>query len=731
MESSKFKYPTFKPFDYDCTTVYPSDYDGLTDVLKTLINHSKIQNKKQGNKGRKQRSYLDLICAFDIETTNIEKYKQNIMYVWQFQLGLTTTIIGRTWDQFLQLLQYIKSLLPEDVWLCIFDHNLSYEFTYFKGIYAFNEEEVFPIRPRHVLKCDMMDKYEFRCSYMHSNMSLGQYTEKMRVTHVKQDEAHLLIGNKKFSYKKKRYPWTRIEKHEYPYIINDVLGLVEAVTTDMQSDNDTISSFPLTSTGYIRREVKRAMQDIRYNQIVPILPDLNIINLLEDAFRGGDTHANRWFSGHTVKDAKGVDRSSSYPDTECNRPMPMSKWIKVSKECLTTDKLYDLIDHKKAVIFRCDMFNVKMKDDHFPNPYIAKAKCTSLHGAVEDNGRVLSADYLTTALCDLDYKIIDEIYDFDIVITDMYFCRYGMLPDEYTGVIKKLYRDKTELKNVAGQEIFYTKQKNKLNSVYGMSAQHVLRVIWKYMRQSRSETAKRKGGFDIDRSMSDDEQLSKAYRTAFSSYAWGVYTTAWARYELYLGQKIVYNTPGCYLLYWDTDSLKFVGDPDFTEYNNEKVKQSTLHNAFAKDPDGVMHFMGVFEPDGEYIEFKTLGAKKYIYTSLDKDKKTGEEKINLHTTIAGVSKKAGAEELIEKSKIENKSVFDLFSDGFCFKKAGGLDATYNDLEKPMIVKLQGHELKITDNVYLEDGEYTLGITDDYETILEYYSMKLIDADMIA
>ena len=53
MENSKFKYPTFKPFDYDCTTVYPSDYDGLTDVLKTLINHSKIQNKKQGNKDRK------------------------------------------------------------------------------------------------------------------------------------------------------------------------------------------------------------------------------------------------------------------------------------------------------------------------------------------------------------------------------------------------------------------------------------------------------------------------------------------------------------------------------------------------------------------------------------------------------------------------------------------------------------------------------------------------------
>lgn len=714
--------PTFKPFCYDCTTVYPADYAGLPDVLETLLNHSKIQNKKQGNKGRKQRSYLDLICAFDIETTNIKKYKQNIMYVWQFQLGLNTTIIGRTWQQFRDTLSFIKTLLPQDVWLCIFDHNLSYEFQYLKGIYAFNIDDVFAIRPRHVLKCDMMESFEFRCSYMHSNMSLDQYTKKMQVAHIKQDGA-------KFNYKKIRYPWTKIHKSEYPYIINDVLGLVEAITVDM--DQDTISSFPLTSTGYIRREVAAAMQDIRYNQIVPILPDLNIINLLEDTFRGGDTHANRWFANQTVDNAKGVDRSSSFPDVQCNRPMPMSRWIHVARESINNDKLYELLDAGRAVIFRCDMINVKMRDDHFPNPYLPKAKCTRLHNYVEDNGRVLTADFLSIALCDIDFKIIDEIYEFDMIITDMYFCRYGMLPDEYTGVIKKLYRDKTELKNVAGQEIYYTKQKNKLNSVYGMSAQHVIREIWKYMRDSHSETAKRKGGFDIDKSLTDNQQLEKAYRSAFSSYAWGVYTTAWARYELYLGQKIVYNTPNCYLLYWDTDSLKFIGNPDFTAYNLEKVRNSTLHNAFAKDPDGITHFMGVFEPDGEYIKFKTEGAKKYIYTSMDKNKKTGELELKLHITIAGVGKEKGAQELLEEAEKQHKSVFDLFADGFVFKKAGGLDATYNDLERPLHITINNKDLVITDNVYLEDGEYTLGITSDYESILEYYSMKLIDCDMVS
>ena len=721
---------TFKPFLYDNTSlVYPADSEDIPDLINSKLYHKGIQIKKQGNKGRKTRNYIDIFACFDIETTNIAKLKQNIMYVWQFQLGEDLTIIGRTWEQYLKLLEIIGKNLKEDTWLVIYDHNLSYEFQYLKGIYPFEAEEVFAMSSRHVLKCDMFKRFEYRCSYYHSNMNLDTFTNKMKAKHVKQ-------SGDDFDYSIQRFPWTRIRKNEFPYIINDVLGLHEALTNEMELDGDNLTSIPLTSTGYVRRDVKRSMQPIMHSIVHKILPDLEVINLLEECFRGGDTHGNRWFTGQKIKKVKSKDRSSSYPDVQLNRPMPMSRFIHVAKSDTNNDKLYQLIDAGRAVIFRIDMYNVRLKDNTFPNPYIAKAKCRKLHNPIEDNGRVLSADYLQTSLTDIDFKIISEIYDFDMDVYDIYFARYGDLPEEYKEPIRKLYRDKTELKDVAGQEVFYTKQKNKLNAVYGMSAMHVIRQLWTFLRQMPTDKSRESGGFDIDKSKTPEEQLEKAYRSAFSTYAWGCYTTAWARYELYLGQKLIHNTPFCQLLYWDTDSLKYTGDADFSGYNLDKVNSSTKNYAYATDKNGKTHFMGVFEDDGEYLEFKYLGAKKYCYYSMDKDKKTGEFKKTFHITIAGVNKSGGVKELEELAALErintgDKSIsaIDMFKAGTRFTKSAGIEALYNDLLSPTHATIQRHNIDITSNVYFSDGEYTLNIKDDYEQLIEWYSMQLIEADM--
>ena len=61
---------------------------------------------------------------------------------------------------------------------------------------------------------------------------------------------------------------------------------------------------------------------------------------------------------------------------------------------------------------------------------------------------------------------------------------------------------------------------------------------------------------------------------------------------------------------------------------------------------------------------------------------------------------------MDKNKIEN------FKDGFIFKKSAGLKAKYNDFVD-MWVKIQGHKLHITSNVYLEKTTYEINQTDDY------------------
>ena len=133
--------------------------------------------RKVGNQGnRKKVKYLDIITAFDIETTRIVEIEQAVMYVWQWQFGLKYTVIGRTWDEFINFKNRLNMIIPDGITLCSFVHNLSYEFQFFRGIHDFRTEDVFALAKRKVLKACMGDKLEFRCSYLHSNMGLNEYT---------------------------------------------------------------------------------------------------------------------------------------------------------------------------------------------------------------------------------------------------------------------------------------------------------------------------------------------------------------------------------------------------------------------------------------------------------------------------------------------------------------------------------------------------------------------------
>jgi hypothetical protein len=147
----------------------------------SLINNIAVQKRSAGNPGTRSKiKYKDIITAFDIETTRLtvgidedgKPIQHSVMYVWQWQFGNDVTIIGRTWEQFLLLCQHINSALNENEYLCVFVHNLSYEFQFLRGIYQFQPEEVFALDSRKVLKCKMFNHIEMRCSYLHSNMSL-------------------------------------------------------------------------------------------------------------------------------------------------------------------------------------------------------------------------------------------------------------------------------------------------------------------------------------------------------------------------------------------------------------------------------------------------------------------------------------------------------------------------------------------------------------------------------
>ena len=673
-----------------CADFQPDQYFKNPPLLKN----------RRGNPGGKKRHYIGLTTAFDIETTLLEDINQSVMYIWQWQFSTDVTVIGRTWDEFLDLQRRIKAVLPDDRWLVVYVHNLSYEFQFLKGIYEFVPDDVFAIASRKVVKCDMWGCFEFRCSYKLTNMSLKQFTSKMGVEHQK-------LSGEEFNYSEKRYPWTELSDQELEYCINDVFGLVEAVNALMERDGDTLQTIPLTSTGYVRRNAKRALKNskVHHNFVYSILPDIETYRALREAFRGGNTHANRYYAGDIVENVHSADRSSSYPAVMCNCEYPMSVFVPILKSDLNPEYIARCINIRhKALLLRIGIKNLKLRDPFWGCPYLSLDKCRKCHEVVDtfDNGRILSATYIETTITDIDLKIIMEEYQGEIIFLQGWYASYKKLPQPLIDEVIKYYRDKTELKGVKGQEIYYDKAKALLNSLYGMMAQDPVKhnLIFKQV-----------GDWEEDTSKTDEEILGKSNSKAFLAYQWGVWVTAHSREALERGIRLVHDTDGADFIYCDTDSVKYTGIVDWSEYNSNRVFECRESGSMATDPQGITHYMGVFETEDlkdtgyAYRYFKTLGAKKYAYVERE-----GE---GVHCTIAGVNKKKGGAEL---DKLGGLQAFD---EGTVFREAGGTEAVYNDSPQMDQVEIDGHILPITSNIAILPSEYTLGITGEYERILKY------------
>ena len=140
----------------------------------------------------------------------------------------------------------------------------------------------------------------------------------------------------------------------------------------------------------------------------------------------------------------------------------------------------------------------------------------------------------------------------------------------------------------------------------------------------------------------------------------------------------------------------------FDEFNAKREYEAVSHGAYATDSLGETYYMGVYENDGVYRRFSTLGAKKYVYQYEDGV---------THVTIAGVNKAKGGKELDAANGIYS------FSEGFIFTEAGGTESIYNDLREPLQFEVDGHTLDVTANVKIKESTYTIGITDEYRRIL--------------
>lgn len=665
------------------------------------------------------RYLVNVVSAFDIETSRIDLpiengYKQNshsFMYIWQFQIE-DTTIIGRTWEDFFAMCTRIRDALKKyqeyikaptmPVMIC-WVHNLAYEWQFLQGIYTFENEDVFFRDQRKPIWCRMYDCIEMRCSYMQTNMSLAHLTKQMGVEEK--------LSGDIFDYSKMRYPWTELNDYEKEYCVRDVRSLVRAMKLRMEKDGDTLQTLPLTSTGYVRRDCKEAIKPLYYD-IRDMKPDYAQYRLLRDAFRGGNTHANRKYVGKILDNVASYDMTSCYPAQQLTKKFPMKrfKWL---DNKLDLERVMKFIGLGYAVVGRYRFEGLEIKKN-VPIPYLSLARTHSydfinvpknkrdrkeLKNGGIDNGRILYAGICECALTEIDLEIVIKQYNFDkIYVLSAMVAQKDYLPEPYRKVIQKYYDLKTTLKGTRDPEeaYLYAKSKEKLNSVYGMSCQDPLHA--KILYDDGDYTVQ-----DLNK-IGTPEELKKALSGAAFPYQWGVYVTSYARQAL---QEAIDVIGFDRMVYCDTDSVKMIGTVNLSGINKRREQLAKRQGAAAVDRKGISHYMGVFEYEGTYDQFITQGAKRYAYVI---DGQMG-------VTVSGVSKEINPETGIPIAVEELKDLKN-FKDGMIWHESAGSLSVYNDDDNFYYPVDAERGVMITPNIAILPNTYQMGFSKDYTALLQ-------------
>lgn len=669
----------------------------------------------------KKKTYINLECGFDIETTStyIQDEKVAFMYEWTFGIKDKNFICyGRTWEQFIELCEKLQRHfgLGEDVILVVYIHNFSFEFQFMRKYFEWLN--VFSVDERKPIKALCSYGIEFRDSYILSGYSLQKTAENLQYHKIEK-----LVGD--LDYSLIRTSDTVLSKQELAYCENDVLIILYYINEQIRQYGD-ITKIPLTNTSRVRNYVRnncyhssknhRKESKRKFFKYRQIMQDLQLTKdeyiILKRAFQGGFTHANPNYSGKLLENVSSIDFTSSYPAVMLSEKFPMSKGMYTPVEELKkmfpySNKPLDELCKKYCVVFDVEFIGLQSSIQY--ENYISESKCSSLENPIINNGRVYSADRLVTTITDIDYNIIKNCYTWEKMgIRNIYrYCR-GYLPKDIILSILKLYEDKTTLKGVEGMEVEYLNSKVMLNSVYGMSVTDIVRDEITYSDDWGSSPA------NIDEQI---ETYNKSY-SRFLFYPWGVWVTAYARRNLWLGIKNIKED----YVYSDTDSIKMLNyekHTDFIKWYDDiitdklykmcdfwKIDKNKLK---PKNIKGSEKMIGIWDYEGTYTHFKTLGAKRYLVEEQDG---------SLHLTVAGLSKKNGMNYMIEKAKGDNMKVFEMFNDDLYIpaENTGKMTHSYIDNEHEFtILDYQGNESHVItkSGVHLESCDFTLSISKQY------------------
>lgn len=681
-------------------------------IVSKFDNHSKTVKK-----------YFNVECAFDIETSSVmleNEQKFAFMYEWTFGIKDKNFICyGRTWEEFKDLCRQLQEyfLLDSEHILVVYVHNLSYEFQFMRKYFRWLN--VFAVDERKPVKALCSYGIEFRDSYILSGYSLEKLAENLVSHNIKK-----LVGD--LDYNLTRTHVTELTENELAYCNNDV-EIVLAYINEQIEQYEDITKIPMTNTGRVRKFVRdkcyfteknhKKSSKGKYQRYKELMNELTLTadeyTMLKRCFMGGFTHASMLYSGELLHDVASIDFTSSYPYVMLSEKFPMSKPEKVKP---TKKQFLELVNNDDIGLMFVARFKGLQSKLSFET-YLSESKCSVLENPIINNGRVFKADVVETTITDVDFKIIYQCYTWDsIEIANVHKFYMQYLPKPILLAIVELYEKKTTLKDVSGKEVEYLVNKGMLNSVYGMCVTDIVRDNISYKDDWEYEK------YTIEM-MNEQIEKYNSSRNRFLYYPWGVWVTAYARKNLWNGILKI----GIDYVYSDTDSIKFLNYEKHTEYINRynldverklkkmcKFRQIEFERLKPKTIKGVEKMIGVWDFEGIYTHFKTLGAKRYLVRS-KKDEK-------LHLTVAGLSKQNGVEYMLRICNNDYEKVFENFNDDLYIPENETGKHTHTYIDSPitsMITDYQNNVVEVTalSGVHLSPCEFTLSISKQYSKFL--------------
>lgn len=683
---------------------------GLLSQTEFLIKVNELLSSDWLVRDNKRVEYYNVPAGFDIEVSSFyqgEKKPENkrgIMYIWQFGIfNLVTT--GRTWKEFEVLISMVQKILSlnENRRLVVYVHNLPYEFQFIRK--HFDWDEVFILTERKPVYATT-GGIEFRCSLkLAGGKALANVAKDLQKYKVEK-----AVGN--LDYEQIRTPLTPLTEKELLYCENDIRVILCYIQEKIEQDGD-ITKIPLTNTGYVRNYCRKECYS-RWKPYRKVMESLTLeadeYSQLKRAFQGGFTHANAHHVGKVLDKVGSHDFTSSYPAVMVLEKFPMAKAEYISNG-INESELMELL------ITRCCLFDIEiwgLMPKLFQEHPISRYKCPVCENAIVDNGRIVMAEHIITTITEQDFFVYTEFYTWDrIEIKNLRTYQKNYLPKNFVQSVLNLYEKKTVLKDVEGEEVNYMISKNMINAAYGMMVTDPIRDELTYSDNTF---------YTIPKNIAEGIDKYNTNIRRFLFYPWGVWVTAYARANLFSGIIEM----GDDYIYSDTDSIKSMNTERHEDYFNsynaqilDKIELASQYHNLNKSlfapytKKGKQKIIGVWDDEGVYDKFKTLGAKRYLTM---KGVQSTEPKYMI--TLAGSNKKKTMEYLVGTG-----DPFGKFTDGLSIppENSGRLILSYIDNETTgTVVDMFGvpyeyHELS---SIHMEKSEYNLSMSEEFVRYLE-------------